>query len=176
MMDSTVLNAQGAWLLASLCWLTLLWGAVSDIRRRIVPDTCSVLFLAFWVIDMMVAPVLTWQTVLFALAVGSAVFLGGFALFVLGGMGGGDVKWLTAISLWAAGAYNGGGIATLQVLVATFIIGGILALTIMPYLYYCHKRDRIPLRRVMRSFEFPFAPAIAIGGAWVVWHIYGASL
>ena len=167
---STILNEAGAWLLASLCWATLLWGAGSDIRRRIVPDTCSVLFLAFWVVGMMVAPAVTWQGVVFALAVGAAVFLMGFALFVLGGMGGGDVKWLAALSLWAAGVSDG--MSVILLLVATFFVGGVLALSALPYLYYCHKRDKISFRRVMRSFEFPFAPAIAMGGALVVWDVY----
>ena len=171
---SAALNSAGSWLLAVLCWATLLWGAWSDIRRRIVPDTCSVLFLAFWVVGMMVAPVVTWQGVAFALAVGAVVFLAGFVLFVLGGMGGGDVKWLAALSLWAAGV--SGGMSVILLIMVTFLIGGVLALSVLPYLYYCHKRDRISFKHAMRAFEFPFAPAIAMAGAWVVWRVYGMPM
>ena len=59
-----------------------------------------------------------------ALAVATAVLASGFALFAFGLIGGGDVKLLAALALWAGPAH------VLELIFVTVLAGGVLAMVL----------------------------------------------
>lgn len=74
------------------------WAAISDLRSNIIPNSANVaLFVLWtgWVVSGAEAQV--W----YALAIGAGIFLLGAVLFHFGQMGGGDVKFLTVLGIWA---------------------------------------------------------------------------
>jgi len=74
------------------------WAAISDLRNNIIPNSVHVaLFMLWtgWVLSG--ADVQVW----YSLAIGIGIFLVGAVLFNFGQMGGGDVKLLTALGIWA---------------------------------------------------------------------------
>ena len=70
------------------------------------------------------------------LLVGGGIF---FLLFFLGGMGGGDVKLMAAVGAWAGTAQ------AVAILVASAIVGGILAVC---YIVFCRHLFRTLLNTV----------------------------
>ena len=71
---------------------------VFDITKFIIPNTISIALLALWPVYYFTAPyTINWSL---ALAVMLGVFLFGLLIFTFNIMGGGDVKLLTALSLW----------------------------------------------------------------------------
>jgi prepilin peptidase CpaA len=98
------------------------------------------------------------------LAVGSAVavFAVGAFGFAAGALGGGDVKLLATVSLFAGPA------RLVDFLLITAVVGGAMALAILagapigPSVV----ADDAPLRIRLRG-ALPYGPAIAAGGLWV---------
>ena len=95
-------------------------GAVPDVRAGRIPNwfTYSSLIAGL----LLRATLSRWsglRTGLLGMLVGGGIF---FILMLLGGMGGGDVKLMAAVSAWA------GLSDTFVILIATAIAGGILAL------------------------------------------------
>lgn len=76
----------------------LLWAAWSDFTRFIIPNAVSLALVALYPIHVLTAPVEVYWA--FAVVMAVAVFLVGFMMFVLGAMGGGDVKLMAACTLW----------------------------------------------------------------------------
>ena len=72
-------------------------GTVTDVRSRIIPDRISLAVALVWVMYVLTDNT-GWQSGLIAAAI---VFAVGFVLFERGFVGGGDVKLLTVVSLWA---------------------------------------------------------------------------
>lgn len=95
---------------------------VYDARSYIIPNTFNALIVALFIVACMVLPI----PMLPALAAATAIFLLGLGLFALGLLGGGDVKLLAALSLWAS--WPGAG----MLLVYTALFGGALVLLILP--------------------------------------------
>jgi prepilin peptidase CpaA len=101
----------------------MLTAAVEDLRRLLIPNRLTVALCALWpfhlaTTTLAIAP-------LAALGCSLAVFLSGALLFARGVLGGGDVKLLSAATLWA------GPQATVPLLVGTALIGGLLALVLL---------------------------------------------
>lgn len=134
-----------------------LGAAVTDIRRRQIPNGLVILLASLGLVRMALA--LSAGTALTAigldLTVALAVFAGGAALFALGLMGGGDVKLMAAGSIWFGTAATG------TFLVSTVLGGGLLACLFL-------------MRRGFRRFagsaaidapdSLPYGVAIALGG------------
>lgn len=111
--------------------------AFEDFRRLTIPNLLPLLLCAAWPLYVATAPspsgmvpggmvpggMIDWM--LSAVGCALAVFLGGAVLFARGWLGGGDVKLLAAATLWA------GAPLTLALLVATAILGGVLALILL---------------------------------------------
>ena len=93
---------------------------------------------------------------------GVAVFGVGAAAFAVGALGGGDVKLLAAVSLFA------GPQRLLDLLFVTAIAGGVLGLAILAGAPVGRPAMAVagPLRARLRS-GLPYGPAIAAGGLWV---------
>jgi prepilin peptidase CpaA len=125
----------GAVLVASL-------GAISDLRRARIPNglTYSGLVAAL----LLRATLLGWSGLLsglFAVLVASAIF---FLLFVLGAMGGGDLKLMASVAAWAGHEH------VLFVLIAAALAGGVLSLV---YIMFT-QRIRTTLRNIFALARF----------------------
>lgn len=111
------LTVQATILLAAAGIVT--WAAISDLRTNIIPNSSNVgLFVLWtaWVISGADAAV--W----YSLGIGAAAFLVGAVLFHFGQMGGGDVKFLTVLCIWAGPA------EVLPFLLHVAFAGGVLTL------------------------------------------------
>ena len=97
-----------------------------------------------------------------AMAIGCAVlvFAVGAAAFAVGALGGGDVKLLAAVSLFAGPA------RMVDFLAITAIAGGLMGLAILVGAPLRQPAVAGPLRARLRS-GLPYGPAIAVGGLWV---------
>ena len=103
------------------CFFALTFAAaLSDLREYRIPNKISLALLALYPVHVLVNPApVDW---LMALAVASLVFAAGLTLFFCRLVGGGDVKFLTAASLWA------GSTLTLPLLLVMGLAGGVLGL------------------------------------------------
>ena len=100
--------------------------AFEDFRRLIIPNLLPIMLCALWPLYFAAAPSL--YGALAAIGCAAAVFVVGAVLFARGYLGGGDVKLLSAATLWAGPA------GTLQLLMLTGVLGGLLALfLLMPF-------------------------------------------
>lgn len=76
----------------------LVWAAVSDFTRFVIPNVISIALVALYPVHVLTAPnEVIW---FFAVVMAVVVFLVGFFMFALGAMGGGDVKLMSACMLW----------------------------------------------------------------------------
>ena len=75
-----------------------LWAGVNDLLRGTIPNTINTALFVLWV-----AWVVTGgpASVFASLGIGAAIFVLGAVLFHFGQMGGGDVKMLTVLGIWA---------------------------------------------------------------------------
>ncbi len=136
----------------------LIAAAVTDLRRFIIPNSLVVALLALWPVWVALngfAPVGA------ALLSALAVFLLGAGLFSFGFMGGGDVKLLTVLALWA-GMDGLDGLIVLLLL--TSVAGG--ALSILWLSSWRHKiAPLIGWAEGLRDNKhIPYGVAIAAGG------------
>ncbi len=99
--------------------------AFEDFRRLTIPNLLPLLLCAAWPLYVATTANGLVDHVLGALACALAVFLGGAVLFARGWVGGGDVKLLSAVTLWAGAPH------ALGLLVATGLLGGVLALILL---------------------------------------------
>lgn len=158
---------------------TLVWAAVNDALwyriPNVVPLAIVALYPIYLVIDHRAVESAHW-----ALLTAITVFLIGFVMFSRGAMGGGDVKLLTAVALWAGPTY----FPTL--VLTTAIAGGVLALAVIvashnPYLEVAtfHLRAAMGLPSAPKSAKggrtIPYGIAIAIGGLLVCAQLYSAG-
>lgn len=146
----------------------LAWAAVSDALWFRIPNAVPLVIAAAYPIHMLAAGK-GLDAGLWALLVAAGVFLVGFLLFARGAMGGGDVKLLTALSLWAGPAY----FPSLILVIA--LAGGVLALAIllagrMPQIAMANTYLRAalglpaPPSSNKGGRTIPYAIAIAAGG------------
>ncbi len=101
--------------------------AFEDFRRLKIPNLLPLLLCAAWPLYVAAPPNPGGQVsfVLGALGCAIAIFLAGAALFARGWLGGGDVKLLSAATLWA------GAPQTFGLLVTTGVLGGVLAMILL---------------------------------------------
>lgn len=97
--------------------------AFEDFRRLVIPNLLPIALCALWPVYFAAAPSLAGG--LAAIGCALAVFVGGAVLFARGWLGGGDVKLLSAATLWAGPA------GTPALLMLTGMLGGALALFLL---------------------------------------------
>ena len=149
------LIAEAPALLVGLLALLLIAGGVEDAVRLRISNMISLAILLLAVVAALVVGVelVFWKNV----AVFAGLLAFGTLLFATGNFGGGDVKLLAATGLWV------GFLASLTLLAAVFITGGILALVILgsrmvvPVTW----KDRVAVLRP--GSGIPYGIAIAIG-------------
>ncbi len=139
----------------------LLAAAWQDMRTLHIGNGVSIavaaLFAGWAVIGLMTGSC-TLQDIGLSVACAATLFAAGLAAFAVGVLGGGDVKLLSAVSLFA----GPGGM--LDLLLVTALAGGLLGIAVLA-------GARIgpigpPGEAALRS-RLPYGPAIAAGGLWV---------
>jgi prepilin peptidase CpaA len=132
----------------------MLIAAVEDLRRLVIPNAVVLALGVLWPLQLAAAPTISLTGSAVAALCAASVFGAGALLFSRGLMGGGDVKLLTAATLWA-----GPGL-TPALLIVTAILGGLLTLALL-----------FPL-----ALRAVFAPAAAAGAAKRVPVPYGVAI
>lgn len=133
--------------------IALVYACIDDWRRRIIEN---------WLTGgiALAAPVLWvangyawWPDIGVQVIMAVVLFAVFFAFFMLGMMGGGDVKLIAALALWFP-------LGTMvELLTVMAILGGVLTLGMM---------IRHRLRNDPALLEIPYGIAIALGGLWAL--------
>jgi prepilin peptidase CpaA len=147
-------------LTAAFCAL-LATAAFCDLRWYLIPNAISVALVLLFPLHVLVSPVpVAWAI---SLAVAAALFVVGFAVYLRGWAGGGDVKLLAASALWVGPALIGP-----QLLVMA-LAGGVLALAALG-VQYVRRYAAGGIVGVMApdgsiaAPKVPYGVAIAVGG------------
>jgi len=146
----------------------LIWAAVSDALWFRIPNAIPLVILALFPLAAVTGSQ-GLETALWSLLVAGGVFAVGFLLFWRGALGGGDVKLLSALSLWAGPQY----ILSLVLVIA--VAGGVLALAAIlvrrnPFLSLATLNLRMALglsataETGKNGGTLPYGIAIAFGG------------
>lgn len=148
----------------------LAWAAISDFRTYLIPNSISLSIAILYPAHVIASSAaVDWpQAGLAAFAVLAA----GFALFAMRVAGGGDVKLVAAVALWAGPTF------TLPFLVVTTIAGGVLALVTGTHLRFLRPLPALALAPDEASAlklrtSVPYGIAIALGGLWIATRIFG---
>lgn len=137
--------------------ILLLAAAISDLRSRTISNylNLAIAFAAlplWWLSDLAL-----WPEIALQVAVAIGVFLLFFALFVVGAMGGGDVKMIAAAVLWVPLPL------ILPMLTIMAITGGLLSAMML---------IAAKLSKNNVQIEVPYGVAIAAAGLWVLYEQY----
>ena len=142
----------------------LVWAAWSDLRDFLIPNRiCLAIAMLF---PAHVAAAGTLEVVPGALAAAAATFTAGFALFAFRIAGGGDVKLMTAVALWAGPAQ------IVSFLFMTALAGGLLAALLAARAWRreaeANPDGTMGLRLIaIRDTKVPYGAAIAVGGLYI---------
>lgn len=159
--------------LAVACLIGLLcWAAFSDFLKFIIPNQVCVAILALYPLYVLSATAeIDWAG---GIACGAIVFALGFVFFALRLTGGGDVKLLAVVSIWAGPAL------VLPFLAVTAIAGGVVSVAtlvrVAPGRLRAAGRMGFSMRETPAMRErVPYGVAIAVGGVYVAVQFLGAS-
>lgn len=137
----------------------LLYGAWCDVKTHELPDELSIGLVGLWIAKQLLvlwAGIWSGQALVWSLLLSLAVFVAGFVCFILNGVGGGDVKIMSAFSLWIG--FEGG----VMFLIITLLVGGVMALVLLTSMVVRHGVKSVTSRS--RAVPFAYAPAIFVGG------------
>ncbi len=155
----------------------LVFAAASDVAKRRIPNTLPTVIAVSFLVAGLASP--ERVDLLGGLWVAAAIMAVGFGVFALGKIGGGDVKLLAAMGLWA------GPTGALDFLVVTAFAGGGLAiLYLLPELAHALTWLRAMVERRAPALQsvtietnakthgLPYGVAIAAGGMFLLWSRY----
>jgi len=153
-------------LLASAVILAYL--TTTDLRFRRLPNRWVVVLAVLYPVHALLAPQTGWPVVGWHVLTGLLAFVLLFILYVLGAMGGGDVKLGAAVYLWAGPAL------ALPVTVIVAWLGGLLAiagwLVDRPGLQRFTNRPWRSMSNALSARRgVPYGVALAVGGLFVLW-------
>lgn len=140
----------------------MVFAAVSDMLSMTIANRVPVLLVAAFAV---IAPMtgMDWQTFGWHFAAGGLVLAVTFALFAIGGMGGGDAKLLAATSLWF-----GMSLELLSYLVTATFLGGLLTIAILALRkspFVVHASGNLFLRNLADArLGVPYGIALGVGG------------
>ena len=160
-----------AWGACAVFLGAVLWAAWCDLRSFTIPNRLSLLIVAAFAVYAL-AMGLEWQAVALHLGVSIGLFLLGWGLFALRLCGGGDVKLLSAVALWA-GANVG------AVVLGVVLSGGVLAALL---LLVRGLSPHLPLPPALVSLAtggrgMPYGVAIALGtGFFFIFSVFGQTI
>ena len=145
--------------------ILLIAAAAQDLRTMHIANGLSLSIVglfAVWAVATVASGRMSAGELAWSIGCGVAVFAVAAAAFMAGVMGGGDVKLLAAMSLFA------GPTRLLDFLTITALVGGLLGLAILagaPIGRPLAAGDATLRARLRRGL--PYGPAIAAGGLWV---------
>lgn len=157
---------MNALLLVDLFTITLLLGllalaVISDVEAMRIPNRICLCIVALYPSHVLASAVpIDWPG---ATAVAAAVFALGLIPYRFRLMGGGDVKLMAALALWAGPA------VVVDFMAVTFFLGGVMALLMISPLRFamartCEAIGRDNVGKVLLNRAIPYAVAIAGGG------------
>lgn len=140
---------------------------ISDFKEFIIPNSASLLiiasFLGFKMVELNIGQT-SWQEIGYSLIIAMVIFTISFLIYYFGQFGAGDVKFLSALSLWAGTTYM------MDLLLIMAMSGGVLALFIM--LKSRHKEHTEPSNSHIANSQVeqrvPYGIAIGLGGLYVL--------
>ena len=138
----------------------MLIAAVEDLRRLVIPNAVVMGSCTLWPLQLAATPTISLTGGAGAALCAAAVFVAGALLFSRGLMGGGDVKLLTAATLWA----GPGGTPTL--LVVTAVLGGLLTLALLSP--FALRAVFAPAAETGNPKQMPVPYGVAIAGAALI--------
>lgn len=164
------------------CAGLLLWAAVSDLQRFIIPNRISLglvaLYPAYLIAGLFGGVAVDW---LGGLIVAAVVFAAGFVLFNFRVFGGGDVKLLSAVALYAGSQW------LVPLVAITALAGGVLSIGILASKMVSLSRlpadlraavlpadARFPVLRAAMQTQAPYGAAIAFGGLFIIFQLIRA--
>lgn len=160
-----IMSASLAYLALGLFAAARVWAAAGDARRLLIPNRLVIGIVSLYPVFVLAAPGdVAWLP---ALGVGFAVFAIGALLFACGCAGGGDVKLLAAVALWA------GPDLISPFLIVTAFAGGIVAISVSrPVRAVIRRLGPMPEASAaalpaLKSGPVPYGIAIACGGLFV---------
>jgi len=147
-----------------------------DISTRTIPDAVSI---ALALLGLTLRLTQGWTAVALSLAVAAGLFVVLLACHARGLIGGADVKLLTALTLGLSP------VESYQLITATALVGGVLAVLYVALSHTLAGSRRPPMRarrcryvlpriaaielwRIRRRYPLPYGVAIAVGGMVVV--------
>jgi len=144
----------------SMAAVVLIAASVIDARRFLIPNWACAALLALFPFFVVTAPSpVAWGE---HVAIFVLVLLAGFALYARKFAGAGDIKLLSAASLWAGPALVG------LFLLITAIAGGLLSLVTAAVAYRRNRIAGIKSVAALAKVPVPYGVAIAIGGLCVL--------
>lgn len=165
-------------ILAAISWLDLVW--------RWIPNTLVAAVALLWIPTAFTAP---FMNTVASASTAATILSIGVVVWRLGWLGGGDVKLIAALSLWAGPALTPG------LLLAIGVSGGVLAAVVLaarqpmlgPLRVYLHVAIHhylpastrslaatVPYRLPARSGNdtIPYGVAVAAGGCWLAHRLF----
>jgi prepilin peptidase CpaA len=149
-----MMNGEFTHVLAAILAALLVWAAIVDLRTRTIPDWLNIVIAVMAPLYWWASGIAFYPDAVERICGAYLLFVVFFAMFCLGGMGGGDVKMGTAIALWFSP------LATLYFAVITSLAGAVVS--IAAWIYH-HK-----IKRAEGKTEVPYGVAIALGGLWLL--------
>ena len=148
-------------LLACLFLSLVAQAAICDLQSLRIPNALSIALVALFPAYALTQGSLT--TALYAVLIGGAVLAVAFVPFAFGVMGGGDVKFLAAVALWAGPAH------IIEFIWFSTLAGGALALVMISRLRFplataCHAIGETEAHDTLLGRAVPYAVGIAVGG------------
>lgn len=145
--------------------IAVLAAALYDVREFRIPNECSLLLLALYPLHLWTSPQAIGIDM--SVLVGAAVFAGAFLIHSLGRFGGGDVKLLTVLALWA------GPVLVWDFIAVTALAGGIMAVIYttryrMLLAWAFDAVGGVRIRNTLLAEQLPYGLAIAAGGIAVL--------
>ena len=157
--DATTVDAAFWLVLVVLC----LAAAATDVRSYRIPNAIPIAVALLLLVRL--AVVGSWHDVWLALMVGSIALTIGFGLFMLGWLGGGDVKLIAALSLWA------GPERVYEFVYVIALSGGVMALGLLVSLTFLRLSAKLKGQRgrqiSIRGRHLPYGVAIAAGAVYL---------
>jgi Flp pilus assembly protein protease CpaA len=148
----------------------LLYVATIDVATRLIRNEMCLVLAALGIASQLPNPMQVAESLISA----AILFLLLFVVYARGGIGGGDVKLLTALAIGFPLA------GQIQLLTITALAGGVLALVHLMMRHLPHPklapaRSSLPRRvyaierwRHLRHAPLPYGVAIACGGIWTI--------
>ncbi|RIV87893.1 A24 family peptidase [Aurantiacibacter zhengii] len=142
-------------LLAALA-IALIWAAVTDLKSRRIANWLNAAIAIGAPVFWFASDFALWPDVAIQIGLGLLVFTICSLLFAIRQMGGGDVKLLTALSLWMTP------MVLLKLVIMMALLGGVLTLVV-------GARNVMTRRNKEKTrWQVPYGVAISAAGLWII--------